>query len=173
MWTAQDCQIGRWCYANVFTYTLIHFVFRSMHFFEMYIYLYIFIYLKILHWTSQPREKLGWHCLIHQRFGQQTVRSVMLSALWHTSPLYVWNHDTTWLNKIIPHGLRWIPLNHQNQWRNRRWNEAHKMLTFQDFRSQNQTLHNCTVFRQYSKNKFSEFNNNKYSLISAYRLPII
>ena len=36
-------------------------------------------------------------------------------AFLHASTLYFWNHGAS-------HGLRWIPLNHQKQWRNRRRN---------------------------------------------------
>ena len=41
--------------------------------------------------------------------------------------------------------------------RNRRRNTADKILSFQDFGSQNKAFHNCIVFRTNSKNKFSEF----------------
>ena len=69
-------------------------------------------------------------------------------------------HHKPWyaiIEQVIPHGLRWVPLNHQKQWRNRRRNEAHKMLSCHDLWSQNQTLHNCAVSSINSKNKLCEF----------------
>ena len=126
------------------------------------------MYLNVVHqqnisWTSQPRETLGSACGIHDLGGQPTVRSVMLLgvidifAFFHASTLYIRNYRASKWNKVLPHGLRWIPLNHERQWWNRRRHEAHKVWSFQDLGNLNKTLHKCSVFGLNSKNKLSEF----------------